>query len=342
MLLWIFPSSENPKATKNLCFVLRVVAYVSVTGRRFVVARLQALCCPAAQSRRLLLSLFCWCVQSSHIYPDPWSWCIRSSDHIPWSWSRSQSSDYIPWSLEQITELWLYTLILGADHRALTIYPDPWSRSEIRLRDCVSETYPKAPWMGECAVPPCELTGLCLAGGHHGPLPHDRTVLPWKFRQYRSSLHDAEGEIGNCRQNCVILTPWKKTVWIIYQLAAKWDTVLGLQTFMSCFLICEIGPVIFRNLAASKGIAVQLQTIINTMQIRRRLLDSLRWRGDGKGAHSMWAGFRNDHWNVSSIFFPVRNHVQKWVSGTFSFFLFFNLVCFIPDAFYTLPWGMNA
>ena len=101
---------------------------------------------------------------------------------------------------------------LGADHKALTIYPDPWSRSEIRLRDCVSETYPKAPWMGECAVPPCELTGLCLAGGHHGPLPHDRTVLPWKFRQYRSSLHDAEGEIGNCRQNCVILTPWKKTV----------------------------------------------------------------------------------------------------------------------------------
>lgn len=42
------------------------------------------------------------------------------------------------------------------------------------------------------------------------------------------------------------------------------------------------------------------------------------------------------------FFFPIRNHVQKWVSGTFSFFLFFNLVCFIPDAFYTLPWGMNA
>lgn len=46
----------------------------------------------------------------------------------------------------------------------------------------------------------------------------------------------------------------------------------------------------------------------------------------------------------SILFFPVRNHVQKWVSGTFSFFLvlFFNLVCFIPDAFYTLPWGLNA
>ena len=43
----------------------------------------------------------------------------------------------------------LYTLILGADHRALTIYPDPWSRSEIRLRDCVSEPYLKAPgWEG--------------------------------------------------------------------------------------------------------------------------------------------------------------------------------------------------
>ena len=38
---------------------------------------------------------------------------------------------------------------LGADHRALTIYPDPWSRSEIRLRDCVSELYLKAPgWEG--------------------------------------------------------------------------------------------------------------------------------------------------------------------------------------------------
>ncbi|XP_055273474.1 3-ketodihydrosphingosine reductase isoform X1 [Moschus berezovskii] len=49
-------------------------------------------------------------------------------------------------------------------------------------------------------------------GGHHGSLPHDRAVLPWKFRQHCSSLHDAEGEIGNCRQNCLILTPWKKTV----------------------------------------------------------------------------------------------------------------------------------
>ena len=289
MLLWIFPSSENPKATKNLHFVLRVVAYVSVTGRRFVVACLQALCCPAAQSRWLLLSLFCWCVQSSH--------------YISWSLELVHTKLSIPWSLElvhtklllytlileQITELSLYTLILGADRRYVlgTVY-----------QSCIWK-----PLDGRVCVPPCELTGLCLAGGHHGPLPHDRTVLPWKFRQYRSSLHDAEGEIGNCRQNCLILTPWKKTVWITYQLAAKWDTVLGLQTFMSCFLIWEIGPVIFRNLAASKGIAVQLQTIINTMQIRRRPLDSPRWRGDGKGTHSMWAGFRNDHWNVSSVFF---------------------------------------
>ena len=206
--------------------------------------------------------------------------------------------------------------------------------------------YPKIPWNRCTCCPVVWAHGsLCLAGRHHGPLPHDRVVLPWKFRRYCSSLHDAEGEIGNYRQNCLIFTPWKKTVWIIYQLAAKWDAVLGLQTLMSCFLICEIGPVIFRNLAASKGIAVQLQTIINTMQIQRRPLDSPRWRGDGKGTHSMSAGFRNDHWNVSSIlFFPIRNHVQKWVSGTFSFFLvlFFNLVCFIPDAFYVLPWGLNA
>lgn len=188
------------------------------------------------------------------------------------------------------------------------------------LRDCVSEMDPKSPWTGECAALPRALTGLCPAGGHHGPLPHDRAVLPGKFRQHRASLHDAEGKIGDCRQNCLILTPWKKTVWIIYQLAAKWDTVLGLQTLMSCFLICEIGPVIFRNLAASKGIAVQLQTIINTMQIRRRLLDSPRWRGDGKGTHTMWAGFQKDHWNVSSLLlFPTRNHVQMGFWDLFFF-----------------------
>lgn len=42
-------------------------------------------------------------------------------------------------------------------------------------------------------------------------------------------------------------------------------------------------------------------------------------------------------------FFPLEI-MSKWVSGTFSFFLvlFFNLVCFITDAFRTLPWGLNA
>lgn len=153
MLLWTFPSSENPKAAEHLRFALCVAAHVSVAARRLVAARLQALCV-----QRCRASVF---------------WCSPRFRSISLSSEQSRRC------------------VLGTVCQR-------WTR--------------KSPWTGECAALPRALTGLCPAGGHHGPLPHDRTVLPGKFRQHRASLHDAEGKIGDCRQNCLILTPWKKTV----------------------------------------------------------------------------------------------------------------------------------
>lgn len=50
---------------------------------------------------------------------------------------------------------------------------------------------------------------LCLAGGHHGPLPRALSALPRKFRHHHPSLHDRKSEIRNRRQNRLNpTTPW--------------------------------------------------------------------------------------------------------------------------------------
>lgn len=93
---------------------------------------------------------------------------------------------------------------------------------------------------------------------------------------------------------------------------------------MSCFLICEIGPVIFRNLAASKGIAVQLQTIIDTMQIRRRPLDSLP--GGEVMVRELMACQQDSGMIIEMFllfyFFPLEIMSRNGFLGPFLFFLF--------------------
>lgn len=88
---------------------------------------------------------------------------------------------------------------------------------------------------------------------------------------------------------------------------------------MYCFWICEIGPLLFRNLAASEGIEVQLQTILLIL-CKCGIGDHwILWSGEVLMVWELIAceqGKEQDFRVIIEIFsiysvFPHRNQVQK-------------------------------